>query len=185
MVGDLCDAIDGLSGLLEASADAEQKRKRKRLLALALGLIGHGTAGARAAAASLPRTPARKLRRAVDVAAFQTITPRGALKDPAAIVPGDTLYISPVDQPAAGTVTKDPTRIPYARALAPLLAGSRAVIKVTLYEKLWLTDGKPCEVCEENAIAGWIPVDKPFPSGDWEPRAHPNCKCSLETRIAD
>lgn len=181
-VVNLCAAVEEFGRILEASAKDEKKRKRKRDFALALGLIGQGTDGARAAASALPKTPARKLRRKLDVSAFQVIGPRGALKDPVAIQPGDTLYISPVDQPGTGLVTKDPTRIPYAVAGSALAAGVRGRITATLYEKLWLTDGRPCEVCEENAVAGWIPVDQSFPSGDWEPRAHPNCKCSLEVR---
>lgn len=48
-------------------------------------------------------------------------------------------------------------------------------------EKQWV--GGTCEVCMENADAGWIPIDDEFPSGDDEPPAHPNCSCELETRI--
>jgi hypothetical protein len=200
---ELCEAIEELADYLEATVDEEKQarrrkrkaaaaaalllltKKRQRDTALAFGLIGQGTDGARAAAAALPKTAARKLRRKIDVAAFQAIGPRGALKDPLAIAPGDTLYISPVGQPGTGLVTKDPTRIPYAVAGELVPAGASRLIRVTLYEKLWLTDGRPCEVCEENSIAGWIPIDKTFPSGDWEPLAHPNCKCSLEVRRVD
>jgi len=34
-------------------------------------------------------------------------------------------------------------------------------------------------MCEDNANAGVIPIDKPFPSGDMRPPAHPNCRCAL------
>jgi len=37
----------------------------------------------------------------------------------------------------------------------------------------------PCPICEENGNAGVIPIDKPFPSGDIRPPAHPNCRCAL------
>lgn len=37
----------------------------------------------------------------------------------------------------------------------------------------------PCPICEENANAGVIPINKPFPSGDMRPPAHPNCRCAL------
>jgi len=37
----------------------------------------------------------------------------------------------------------------------------------------------PCPICEENGNAGVIPIDKPFPSGDMRPPAHPNCRCAL------
>lgn len=47
-------------------------------------------------------------------------------------------------------------------------------------EKQWV--GGTCEVCMENADAGWIDIDEDFPSGDDEPPAHPNCACELETR---
>jgi len=33
--------------------------------------------------------------------------------------------------------------------------------------------------CDDNAAAGIIPFDDPFPSGDMEPLAHPNCICDL------
>jgi hypothetical protein len=49
-------------------------------------------------------------------------------------------------------------------------------------EKSWV--GGTCEACQENADAGWIPIDDAFPSGDDEPPAHPNCECELETRDA-
>lgn len=199
-VDGLIEAIDDAIGetykLLEATAEerrAKRKRdaaalllllarKRKRDLALAIGLIGQGTAGALAAASALPKNTKAKLRRKLDVVAFGATGPRGAPTEPVAIAPGDTLYLSPVDQPGAGLVSKDATRIPYATALDGLAAGVKGAIRATLWEKLWLTDGRPCEVCELNSIAGWIPMDKSFPSGDWEPKAHPNCKCSLETR---
>lgn len=47
-------------------------------------------------------------------------------------------------------------------------------------EKSWV--GGTCEVCQENADAGWIDMEEQFPSGDDEPPAHPNCGCELETR---
>lgn len=37
----------------------------------------------------------------------------------------------------------------------------------------------PCPICEENGNAGVIAIDKPFPSGDMRPPAHPNCRCAL------
>lgn len=37
----------------------------------------------------------------------------------------------------------------------------------------------PCPICEENGNAGVIPINKPFPSGDMRPPAHPNCRCAL------
>lgn len=45
--------------------------------------------------------------------------------------------------------------------------------------KWWNPDGPCCDVCQENADAGEIPVDDEFPSGDMAPGAHPNCDCVL------
>lgn len=42
-----------------------------------------------------------------------------------------------------------------------------------------------CEYCEENAEAGPIPLGSEFPSGDTEPPAHPNCRCSVLPFIED
>ena len=36
-----------------------------------------------------------------------------------------------------------------------------------------------CDDCEENADFGPIEIGEEFPSGDTEPPAHPNCRCSL------
>jgi len=52
-------------------------------------------------------------------------------------------------------------------------------------EKLWETENDPCEECQANADMDWIPDDAPFDSGDSEPPAHPNCRCSVSYRIAE
>jgi len=44
--------------------------------------------------------------------------------------------------------------------------------------KEWIVTD-PCPICEENGNVGVIPIDKPFPSGDMRPPAHPNCRCAL------
>lgn len=44
--------------------------------------------------------------------------------------------------------------------------------------KEWIVTD-PCPICEENGKAGAIALDKPFPSGDMRPPAHPNCRCAL------
>ena len=49
-------------------------------------------------------------------------------------------------------------------------------LKVT--GKEWVVTD-PCPICEDNGNAGVIPIDKPFPSGDMRPPAHPNCRCAL------
>ncbi len=50
-------------------------------------------------------------------------------------------------------------------------------MKVTGKESVW--QGSDCDICEENGNAGVIPINKPFPSGDMRPPAHPNCRCAL------
>ncbi len=53
-------------------------------------------------------------------------------------------------------------------------------------EKSWSTvGGDECDVCYENAAAGWIPVDGTFPSGDDNPPAHPNCRCACLYQVAE
>lgn len=53
-------------------------------------------------------------------------------------------------------------------------------------KKVWLVsqDGA-CDDCQDNADAGPIELDDVFPSGDSEPVAHPNCKCSLSGEIIE
>ena len=36
-----------------------------------------------------------------------------------------------------------------------------------------------CEICAENADSDPVPVGSEFPSGDTEPPAHPNCRCTI------
>lgn len=52
-------------------------------------------------------------------------------------------------------------------------------MKVTGKEWIWVGGGDWDCMCEDNANAGVIPIDKPFPSGDMRPPAHPNCRCAL------
>jgi hypothetical protein len=120
-----------------------------------------------------------------EVAAFALIAASGRPSKPEDIEAGDALYIQRTEQPGAGTVSKDERGRPFATALAALAAGKVATMKTALFEKRWITDGDPCEECDENALVGWIPSDEEFPSGHDEPDAHPNCKCSLETRRVD
>jgi hypothetical protein len=49
-------------------------------------------------------------------------------------------------------------------------------------EKAWATGAAPCQICDPNRAAGWIPLERPFPSGHDRPLAHPRCICSLMTR---
>ena len=43
-------------------------------------------------------------------------------------------------------------------------------------------DDTCCDDCEANEAAGLIDLDEAFPSGDDSPPAHPNCRCTVETR---
>lgn len=44
--------------------------------------------------------------------------------------------------------------------------------------KEWQDTGAD-DICADNTAAGPIPFDADFPSGDTEPTAHPNCRCSM------
>ena len=52
-------------------------------------------------------------------------------------------------------------------------------------DKGWFCDENPCEDCQENQDAGWIPNDEEFPSGDMAEIAHNGCKCHTESRVKD
>ena len=45
----------------------------------------------------------------------------------------------------------------------------------------WIVDngGLPCADGEDNALAGAVPCEEPFPTGDLTPPAHPGCRCIL------
>lgn len=40
-------------------------------------------------------------------------------------------------------------------------------------------DDGTCDICPGNEEFGPVPLGSPFPSGDTEPPAHPNCRCAL------
>lgn len=48
--------------------------------------------------------------------------------------------------------------------------------------KAWVLDATHDrdDICDDNADAGSIGLEETFPSGDWEPPAHPYCVCELE-----
>jgi phosphohistidine phosphatase SixA len=45
--------------------------------------------------------------------------------------------------------------------------------------KTWDTEDDPCDDCQANADMEAIDSEAPFDSGDDEPPAHPNCRCSI------
>ena len=47
--------------------------------------------------------------------------------------------------------------------------------------KRWVlgSEHKATDACDQNAAAGEIPIDQPFPSGVNTPPAHAGCSCSL------
>jgi phosphohistidine phosphatase SixA len=51
--------------------------------------------------------------------------------------------------------------------------------------KTWAAEDDACPSCQANADMGEIPSDAPFDSGDMEPPVHPNCRCSVDYRVAD
>jgi hypothetical protein len=60
-------------------------------------------------------------------------------------------------------------------------AASHWYLNVGVHWVEWLTeeDAKVCPVCEANEAAGPVKLGEPFPSGDTEPPAHPNCRCAF------
>lgn len=52
-------------------------------------------------------------------------------------------------------------------------------------EKAWSTvgDDRVTEGCQTNEAAGWIALDKTFPSGHMRPLRFPGCRCDLLTRV--
>lgn len=60
------------------------------------------------------------------------------------------------------------------------LAGYKTAASIGIdIRKAWEPDDEACIVCLGNALAGPIPLDRPFPSGHQHPTAHPHCECVL------
>lgn len=84
----------------------------------------------------------------------------------------------------------DPTLLPGNPAVrAELLENLDEVLAALGVEQVekaavrhrWISDGvNACDVCDANAVAGYITVNKKFPSGDTAPPAHPHCGCHLD-----
>lgn len=53
--------------------------------------------------------------------------------------------------------------------------------------KAWQTleDDRVSDGCKENEQAGWIPIDKEFPSGHMHPPRFPGCRCDFMQEILD
>lgn len=53
--------------------------------------------------------------------------------------------------------------------------------------KAWQTleDDRVSDGCKENEKAGWIPIDKAFPSGHMHPPRFPGCRCDFMQEILD
>jgi hypothetical protein len=52
-------------------------------------------------------------------------------------------------------------------------------------EKHWDAEDDACPVCLDNESEDWIPEDATHSSGDDEPPAHPNCRCSESYRVGE
>lgn len=50
-------------------------------------------------------------------------------------------------------------------------------------KKIWVLSEDIGDQCGENADAGSIALDSAFPSGDFAPPAHPNCRCFIQAEI--
>jgi len=55
----------------------------------------------------------------------------------------------------------------------------RKLDRLGIEYKRWILSPEACDICEENAAQGAIPVDDDFESGDDRPPAHPNCRCAV------
>lgn len=170
--------IDNATGLLHWFVGpklVERDEKEKKVIEAALGVV---------VALEAPRS-----KRKVEVSAFATIQPSGEPADPVDVSEGDDLYLAKTEQPGAGTVSRDITGALVAMAAAAVKAGETASIDAQMYEKRWvLGDGGVsgnCQDCEDNADDGWIPADEEFSAGADEPPMHPNCDCSIETRLME
>lgn len=58
--------------------------------------------------------------------------------------------------------------------------GVLETLKVNGVEQIeWITEPGACPTCLENEDAGPIDIDDTFPSGDDNPPAHPQCRCTV------
>lgn len=119
------------------------------------------------------------------VAAYSRVGRNGNVYSRHEIEIGDTLYLQTYASPGAGIISLDNRGMPFGVASSAVAAGRYANIGVQVWLKRWITDGNPCAVCDENSLAGAIPIDEDFPSGDDEPTAHPNCRCYLQIESGD
>jgi phosphohistidine phosphatase SixA len=88
-----------------------------------------------------------------------------------------------LDHSRADTVALDQISEPYHAGGADLVDdfiddGGEA-------EKTWDAEDDACEICLENEAEEWISSDDSFPSGDDEPPAHSNCRCSVSYRSVE
>ena len=97
----------------------------------------------------------------------------------------DTLNRGATDETlrdAISSVIDDPRR---ALTIATTeMARATSVASLDSYQEFGLEQVEwlaldPCEICADNEDAGPVNVGDEFPSGDTEPPAHPNCRCSL------
>lgn len=50
-------------------------------------------------------------------------------------------------------------------------------------KKGWDSTGEACPICVRNTNAGFIQLEKKFPSGHQHPTAHPSCRCVLVSKV--
>lgn len=77
------------------------------------------------------------------------------------------------------------TEITTANSMGALASYEEAKDAGVNVKKSWLILEDACDVCQENADAGAIDLDEPFPSGDMAPGAHPHCRCVLVPEVED
>lgn len=77
------------------------------------------------------------------------------------------------------------TEVAAANSYGALAGYEEAEAMGITIRKSWLMLEDACDICQENADAGAIPLDEEFPSGDLAPPGHPNCRCVLVPEVED
>jgi hypothetical protein len=107
---------------------------------------------------------------------------QGGLSFAALVTAVDAVFQDAVDNRAPMIATTEIASAFNAGASAVATAATQNGMQI---EKAWNAEDEACDICQPNADQGWIDEADSFDSGDDEPPAHPNCRCSLELRTAE
>lgn len=183
-----------LTGLSTAKTDAWLRAHRKTTTAAYTGAAGlvaasldrdlpdtlSGPAEAAAALKSIEATTLDRLHTALEdaYAKIQSSDKSGQLEKASVISAIDEVF-----DEAEGTRADTIALTEIAEAFGSGQSDAADAISLDTgddVQKEWVTEPDACEVCEENEAAGPIDLEDVFPSGDDDPPAHPNCRCTLE-----